>query len=163
LLVLTACVPLEVEHTLRETPTEEEQAEIIQRLKYSTVALQGYFMEIQVGLGSGLIFKREDSPNGKYYYYVVTNHHVLRGATSMQVYTEYGTIEAGDIYVTSETKETASFEDIGIVRFESEFEYPIVSIIPYLDPLTVVRVSVGQTVFGIGSPSTKDNLNLMTN
>lgn len=163
LVVLTGCQSSVVNHPLRETPTEEEQIAIIRELKNSTVALHGKYMELETALGSGMIFMREESPNGKYYYYVVTNNHVVDGSTRMTVVTQYDREEIGDIYSTSLDENTAAHEDIAIIRFESDFDYPVVEIIPYEDPETVLKVSIGQTVFGIGSPSSKDNFNLMTN
>lgn len=163
LVILTACQSSVVNHPTRETPTEEEQIELINQLKNSTVALHGYYMDLETALGSGMIFMRQDSPNGKYYYYVVTNQHVVEGSTRMNVVTEYDRVEIGDIYSTSLTEDTPAHEDIAIIRFESDFEYPVIEIIPYENPDTVLKVSIGQTVFGIGSPTSKDNFNLVTN
>ncbi len=163
LLILTACLPGKIDHPVRNKPTELETQALINNLRNSTVALLGHHMEFQVGLGSGMIFMKEDSPNGSYYYYVVTNNHVVRTMTHVVVRTWYDRDELGDIYA-SPGEVTIDEEDIAVVRFESDFDYPVVDIIPFTaEEDTFVQLSIGQTVFGIGTPINPVNHNLVSN
>lgn len=162
LLLLTSCLPSEIAHPIRDVPTEKEFQALVEDLSDSTVNLFGYYMTFEVSLGSGLIFDREPSKDGMYYYYVLTNNHVVETMTYMKVKTNQGNIEIGDIYAfpLSETDN----DDIAIVRFESSYEYPLIEIKPLdTETNTYVQLSVGQYVFGIGTPVSKDNFNLTTN
>jgi S1-C subfamily serine protease len=160
-LISNGCAKVDFDHPIRVTPTEEEYVELVRELKKSTVSLRGFQVGIELSLGSGMIFAKEPSPNGSTFYYVVTNNHVVDDITGILIDTDFDRSEHGDIYLTA-PQDYASFEDIAIVRFESDFEYPIIKIVP-LEEEKQIGVTVGQYVFGIGSPSTKDNLNLVTN
>ena len=161
LLLLTSCLPAPVDHPVRDEPTESEYQTLVEDLKDSTVNLIGYYMTFELSLGSGLIYHKEPSKDDMFYYYVLTNNHVVQSMSHMIVKTNQGNEEIGDIYAFP-TKETDN-DDIAIVRFESRFEYPLIDIIPYNDTQKVVQLSIGQYVFGIGTPVSKDNFNLSSN
>lgn len=161
LLLLTSCLPSKIEHPIRDVPTEKEFQALVEDLSNSTVNLFGYYMTFEVSLGSGLIFDREPSNDDMYYYYVLTNNHVVDTMTYMKVKTNQGNIEIGDIYAfpLSETDN----DDIAVVRFESSYDYPLIDIKPLDTENTHIQLSVGQYVFGIDTPVSKDNFNLATN
>ncbi|HHY96562.1 MAG TPA: serine protease [Acholeplasma sp.] len=150
LTFLVSCDAHYVEHPIMEERTIEETQKLIRKLQNSTVSLVGYIMEFEVSLGSGMIFKKEPTNNSnEYYYYVVTNQHVVEDMSHVDVVTFYGRVELGDIYAFGDG---VNSEDIAIVRFISDFDYPVIPIIPYEDSSKQIQVTVGQTVFGIGTP-----------
>ena len=162
LLILVGCLPLESEHTIRDEPTDAEYQALVESLKDSTVNLIGYYMTFELSLGSGLIYHKEPSKDDMYYYYVVTNNHVVSSMSHMLVKTNQGNEEIGDIYAVP-TQENDR-DDIAIVRFESAFDYPLIDIMPLTsEKRTSIQLAIGQTVFGIGTPVSKDNFNLSSN
>ncbi|WP_162146875.1 S1C family serine protease [Acholeplasma granularum] len=163
LIMLTGCMADEIEHQLRDKPTSLEYQELVASLKDSTVSLIGYQLEFEVGLGSGLIYDKEPSKDDKYYYYVVTNYHVVSAMSYVEVVTNQGNIEFGDIYAYTLDSETDN-DDIAIVRFESSYDYPLIEILPLNEEQAIqVQLKVGQFVFGVGTPVDKINQNLSTN
>ncbi|HLS99893.1 MAG TPA: trypsin-like peptidase domain-containing protein [Acholeplasma sp.] len=161
LLILTACTPGRIPHEVRDEPTSEEFRVLAESLRESTVAVLGQYMVFNTGIGSGLIFMKETIDDEFAYYYVVTNQHVVEGNSRVTIRTTKRD-ELGDIYAEDESL-SKDYEDIAIVRFKSDLEYPIVKIIPFEEKNTHVQVSVGQTVFGIGTPVSTNNYNLVTN
>lgn len=163
ILLLTGCLATPIEHPIRSYPSELETQAQINSLRNSTVGVIGYYMEFELSLGSGMLFYKEPSPSGKTYYYVVTNQHVVNSMTHVVIRTWYERDELGDIYAYPSTVPN-DYEDIAIIRFESDFEYPVVDIIPFSrEKNTQVQLSIGQTIFGIGSPIEPKNLNNVTN
>src|SRR5690554_2251766 len=162
LLLLTSCLPAPVDHPVRDEPTESEYQTLVEDLKDSIVNLIGYYMTFELSLGSGLIYHKEPSKDDMYYYYVVTNNHVVSSMSHMLVKTNQGNEEIGDIYAVP-TQENDR-DDIAIVRFESAFDYPLIDIMPLTsEKRTSIQLAIGQTVFGIGTPVSKDNFNLSSN
>lgn len=160
LILLTGCLPQDVDHEIRPKPTELEYQAMVEDLKLSTVTLIGYYMEFQFSLGSGMIFDKQPSKDGMYYYYVITNNHVVQSMTHVIVRTQQGNDEVGDIYAFP-ILETDK-DDIAIIRFESAYDYPIIPILPYHDNQPI-KLSIGQHVFAIGTPIQLDNFNLVSN
>ncbi|MBN3490862.1 trypsin-like peptidase domain-containing protein [Acholeplasma equirhinis] len=162
IFLLVGCIPKPIEHPEREHPTVLQFQTLTNNLKASTVALLGHYMEFDLGLGSGSIFHREEVPGG-YLYYVVTNNHVVDGVTHVKVQTAFDRIELGDIYAYPTGTSIPDHEDIAIVRFMSEFDYPMIDIIPLQEENMRIQVTKGMTVFGIGTPINEANFNLVTN
>lgn len=154
-----------VDQEIIDNQTEAERQVITQKLRESTVALVGYYLEYQTGLGSGIIFYREPSVNeGSFFYYVLTNNHVVsNGPTHVRIHTEFNRIETGDIYALRPANATGRGQDVALIRFESNFDYPLIDIIPFNDSNTRVQISEFQTVFGIGTPLELKYFNTRTN
>src|SRR5690554_1114299 len=131
LLLLTSCLPVKVDHPLREVPTETEYQELVNSLKDSTVNLIGHYITFELSIGSGFIYDREPSKDGYYYYYVLTNNHVVDAMSHMVIKTNQGNTEIGDIYAFP--VEETDTDDIAIVRFESNYDYPMINILPLDD------------------------------
>lgn len=89
--------------------------------------------------GSGVIYKKE---NG--YYYSITNHHVIEGATSVKAYL------GGSTYYNCEVIGSDSKNDLAVVRFKNDlFSGDLATI--SLDE-TEDLLKSGQTVIAIGCP-----------
>ena len=57
-----------------KTPTEDEFHEMVENLKEAVVTVKIKYMEFNVGIGSGMIYKKEASPNQMYYYFCCKHH-----------------------------------------------------------------------------------------
>lgn len=132
-------------------PSEDNFHEIVTELKESTVSIMIYNMEFRLGIGSGMIFDKEQTTKDTYYYYVVTNQHVVDDATHVKIQTNNGNIEIGDVYAPAITGASGS-EDIAVVRFESKEEYKVIELPKNTNILNPLRLTIGQKVFGIGTP-----------
>lgn len=151
LLVILLCGVL-VGFASQETTqgkSEDDFQTMVEELKESTVTIRIIQMKFKVGIGSGMIYDKEETSKGTYYYYVVTNHHVVDGATHVELIMNDGSIEVGDVYVAGDSN--ASIDDIGVVRFESNKTYKVVNI-PSQNVLKPTTLTIGQKVFGIGTP-----------
>lgn len=132
-------------------PTEDEFHEIVTQLQESTVSIIIYHMEFKLGIGSGMIYDKEETGNDTYYYYVVTNQHVVDDATHVKIQMNNGNIELGDVYAPANTQ-SSGYEDIAVVRFESSETYKIIPMPENTNIFSPLKLTIGQKVFGIGSP-----------
>lgn len=132
-------------------PTEEDFTKIVSELKESTVSISIYYMEFKLGIGSGMIYDKVETEHDSYLYYVVTNQHVVEDATHVKIHLNNGNIEIGDVYAPA-TSTAYGYEDIAVVRFESKEEYKIIPMPENVNILNPLRLTVGQKVFGIGTP-----------
>lgn len=89
----------------------------------------------QSGTGSGVIYKREDG-----YAYIVTNHHVVEGATQIEVNLE------NDIRVPGEILGSDVFTDLAVVRIEDKH---VNKVAEFGDSDSL---KIGEPVIAIGNP-----------
>jgi len=95
--------------------------------------------------GSGVIYKKEGND-----YYVVTNHHVIEDANSIQVeFADTTTIEV-------ELLGVEKLVDIAILKFSSVYDFPVA---PFGDSSVVKK---GQFIAAVGNPTSVDYYNTMT-
>lgn len=161
---LTACLQLRATHPVIVEVTEDEHQQLVEELEKSVVAIQSEVYGNNAGLGSGLIYKKEDSPikEGFYFYYVLTNSHVVSGSTTVKVYTSQFSYIEGDVMAQNENYQTESHRDIAVVRFTSNKEFRVQPLIPY-DEDKNVQILKGHDVFGIGTPISLTYFNHLTN
>ncbi len=86
----------------------------------------------QSGLGSGVIYRSDG--------YIITNHHVIDGAESVEV-----RLADGDV-LEAEMVGSDELNDIAVVRVDAD-DLPAINLRPESEPLLV-----GETVIAIGSP-----------
>jgi|GEM_PF-1744311 len=143
---------------------EEHWANLYEELSQSVVAIEAMIINTPVSLGSGMIFRRTEINSTNWLYYVLTNFHVVEGATSVRVFTTQQHFYLADIY-TLPDQATRHFPDldIAVVRFRSSNDYRIQPIIPFNDANTPVNFRVGHQVFAIGTPVELHFFNLMSN
>lgn len=162
-MTLASCTYYQVYQPTDKQPqylSEESMGTLYDELVPSVVAIKSYSYTTEIGLGSGLIFDKEEISilgREKYFYYVVTNYHVIENSTHVRVYFSAQTNDyvLGDVFsnVTLDDQGSyASNEDLALVRFESSNEYSLQEIIPYTDDTKVVSVKVTSTVFALGAP-----------
>ncbi|MDE7263799.1 MAG: trypsin-like peptidase domain-containing protein [Anaeroplasmataceae bacterium] len=102
-------------------------------------------------VGSGVVYKEE---NGLYY--VVTNHHVIEGMTSIRVY------RGGSRYIKAKLVGSDAKNDIAVITFSLDLfggnDVYVNDIFNYDDEI----ITVGQTVLAIGCPLGLENYNTLT-
>lgn len=151
-----------IELSIIDDYTESEFNELVEKLKLSTVLIEEYYLDYNLGHGSGLIYYREELDNNTYRYYVLTNNHVVKYGTRVVIKTYYKE-EEGDVYASYDgDKDIPDNEDIAIIRFDSNIDYPLIDIIPFNEK-KYLEVYKGQKVFAIGTPSYVENYNLVSN
>ncbi len=100
--------------------------------------------EGSASIGSGVIFKKEDST-----YYVVTNYHCVEDFVSLSDAKYY--IYAGknmQKYTATLTSSYNSQKDLAVLTFSTSTDLTVISIKKDYSPI----VSVGETVIAIGTP-----------
>lgn len=145
---------------------EEHFANLYEEISQSVVAIEAVQVNTAFSLGSGLIFKSEPIDATYTMYYVVTNFHVVQGATSVLVFFSPDDYIVGDIYTTPLAPGQSTFaniNDIAIVRFRSNRNLRVHPIIPFDNPGTNVSFRIGHFVFAIGTPIDLTYFNLMSN
>ncbi|MDP8950455.1 MAG: trypsin-like peptidase domain-containing protein [Actinomycetota bacterium] len=122
-----------------QIPEDEPVAQVASQVAPSVVQLNveairttSFGPQEAQGLGSGVIY-REDG-------YIVTNHHVVEGASEVSVSFADGTTEPAEVVGTDPNTE------IAVVRVDRN-DLPAADFIPDEDPI------VGQLAVAIGSPS----------
>jgi len=169
-LVLTGCLPENTstvdDNTVRTALSEEELADLIESLipeqnvdtTYDLSSFQtavedmvegarkgvvgiSAFNDVSGGTGSGVIYKKEGN-----LHYVVTNHHVIEGATDISViYEENGLLfEIKDDFIVLLGSDPTT--DLAVLTFNSTEDF---AVIPIADSYEVV---LGEFVFAIGNP-----------
>ena len=86
----------------------------------------------QSGLGSGVVYRSDG--------YIITNHHVVDGAGSVEVRLADGDVLEAEVIGSDE------LNDIAVVKVDAE-DLPAINLRPESEPLLV-----GETVIAIGSP-----------
>lgn len=164
LVSLTSCLQLRAIHPVVVDRTEDEHQQLVEQLEQSVVAIQTYFYGTKNGLGSGVIYKKEANPvkQGHYFYYVITNSHVVAGATTLRVYTSQLSYIEGDVLSSNPDFEIQAHRDIAIVRFSSNKDFRVQELIPYEEDKNV-QILKGHNVFGIGTPISIHYFNHLTN
>lgn len=105
------------------------------------------------GHGSGNIYKYDDLGNGNYLYYVLTNKHVIEKSTDITVKLYDETRHIIHSYY--------SFEefDVAVLRFELD---RLLTISPIKEFPNNYSPKVGAIVYAIGTPISRDYLNMVT-
>src|SRR5690554_729376 len=98
LVSLTACLQLRAIHPVVVGTTEDEHQKLVEELEKSVVAIESVVYGKATGHGSGIIYRREANPIGDgYFYYVITNSHVVAGSTSLKIYYSQSQYIQGDL------------------------------------------------------------------
>ncbi len=85
--------------------------------------------------GTGIIIKKEQNT-----YYILSNYHVVKDADDLWITFYDGTFIQGTLYSADKDN------DLAIISFESDQEYPIASLQKNRD------ITIGETVYAIGHP-----------
>lgn len=163
LVSLTACLQLRAIHPVVVGTTEDEHQKLVEELEKSVVAIESVVYGKATGHGSGIIYRREANPIGDgYFYYVITNSHVVAGSTSLKIYYSQSQYIQGDLIEYNEDYENISVRDIALVRFHSNKDFRIQPLLPYEDDVNV-QILKGHQVFAIGTPVSLSFFNHLSN
>mgnify|MGYP002624750850 FL=1 len=138
---------IEVTGTFDLTYLNDKVKNIVNTYKESIVGVSNYqyvtsFYNrqlVEAGVGTGFIFKVEES-GSNYKYYVLTNNHVVEDAVKLKIYFGYD-----DEYINCDLLASNSNLDLAVCTFTSSKEYNIL-------PLgSVDQVHVGDFAIAIGN------------
>ena len=127
------------------TITDTDISEAVDKVYDSVVMIKNYQGKEYAGSGSGFVYKTDDR-----YGYILTNYHVVEGATSIIVlYSNElevdGVVLGGDEYL-----------DVAVVRVDKS------SVIKVAELGSTTDLALGDTVFAVGSPVGEEYYNTIT-
>ena len=117
------------------TVNENGIADAVEKVYDSVVVVEVYKNNKLYATGTGFIFKKEGNK-----YYVMTNNHVVEDATSVKIRL------TNDDKIETSLVGSDKYNDIGVLKFESDKDYSIANI------GSSTNARVGDTVFAVGAP-----------
>lgn len=139
------------EKTLEKTVSEVSISETdtlktaIDKIYDSVVLIETYTNNKQVSSGTGFVYKKDDK-NG----YIITNHHVIDGATTVKVTNIEGQTVEAKVLGSDE------YADIAVLSVEASSVLQVAEIGKSSDS------NIGDTLFTIGSPLGADYMGTVT-
>ena len=119
--------------------------ESIQKIYDSVVVVNNYRGGRLVGYGSGFVYKKDDK-----YGYIMTNNHVVEGATEVKI-----TLSNGDD-VNAKVLGTDSYMDVAVVSIDVDDVKAVAEI------GESTKSKIGDTVFTVGTPVSPDYAGTVT-
>ena len=116
---------------------------------YKRSGLNNYSLS---GVGSGVIYKKEDLGEAKYKYTLLTNYHVIENQDKVKVYIGGSVDKEFDAELVKVKKD----DDLAIVSFEYDKVLPVATFAGEADTI------VGDFVIAIGNPNGYDYYNSVT-
>jgi len=123
----------------------EGLSQSVNKIYDSVVVVKNYKDKKMSGSGSGFIYKKDDE-----YGYVMTNQHVVDGAEEVEIGFTSGTVVKGEILGGD------NYLDIAIVRV------PVSAVISVAKLGTTEDLTLGETVFTVGTPVGEEYFNSVT-
>lgn len=107
----------------------------IQKIYNAVVVVESYRQNQKTGSGSGFVYKKDDK-----YGYILTNYHVVSGASSLKVIDMNGeSIDA--VYLGGD-----SYADIAVIRID------VKNVLDVAEIGESTKSKLGDTVFTVGTP-----------
>ena len=110
----------------------------IDKVYDSQVYIESYKNNRQTGSGSGFVYKKDDK-----YGYILTNHHVIDGASSIQT-------------VTAKVLGSDEYTDVAVLRIEAS------AVLSVAELGKSENSNIGDTIFAVGSPMGKEYIGSVT-
>lgn len=117
------------------TITDTGIAEAVEKLYDATVVIGAYQEGTLTSSGTGFVYKTEGKSS-----YIITNHHVIDGATSIKVKFTNDTIENVELVASDK------YADIAVLKIDKD------KIIAVAELGSTEKARLGDTVFTIGGP-----------
>ena len=111
----------------------------------ATILVESYKKDILYSTGTGFVYKKDDN-----YGYVMTNNHVIDGATSVKILDNYGNKVDGTVLGKDE------YADIAVIRINKDAVLQVAEIGSSSDS------EIGDTLFTVGSPLGSEYLGTVT-
>src|SRR5574344_1889319 len=128
--------------TLSESDTIKSA---VDKVYNASVYVESYKNNTATGSGSGFVYKKDDK-----YGYILTNYHVIEGATSVQITNMNGETVSATILGSDE------YTDVAVLRIDASAVLLVAELGSSEDS------SIGDTVFTIGSPLGKTYIGSVT-
>lgn len=117
----------------------------ISKIYDATILVESYKKNTLASTGTGFVYKKDDK-----YGYIITNHHVVDGATSVKILDNSGNKVDGTILGSDE------YADIAVIRIDVKHVLLVAEIGSSED------VQIGDTLFTVGSPLGADYIGTVT-
>ena len=117
----------------------------IDKVYDSQVYIESYKNNRQTGSGSGFVYKKDDK-----YGYILTNHHVIDGASSIQTTNMQGQT------VTAKVLGSDEYTDVAVLRVEAS------AVLSVAELGKSENSNIGDTIFAVGSPMGKEYIGSVT-
>lgn len=127
------------------TIADSDISEAVAKVYDSVVMVKNYQKNKYAGSGSGFVYKVDDK-----YGYILTNYHVVEKCTSLSV------LYTNEKEVTAEYLSGDQYLDIAVIRVEKD------SVIEVADLGKTSELSLGDTIFAVGSPVGEEYYNSIT-
>jgi len=127
------------------TITDNDISEAVDKVYDSVVMIKNYKKNEYSGSGSGFVYKTDDK-----FGYILTNYHVVEGATALEV------LYSNDKEVAAEFLGGDEYLDVSVIRVPKE------SVVKVAEIGKTKDLSLGDTVFAVGSPVGEEYYNTIT-
>jgi serine protease Do len=127
------------------TITDNDISEAVANVYDAVVMIKNYQKNKYAGSGSGFVYKTDNK-----YAYILTNYHVVEGASKLLV------LYANDTEVTAEYLSGDQYLDIAVIRVAKESILKVATLGKSKD------LSLGDTIFAVGSPVGEEYYNTIT-
>lgn len=117
----------------------------VNKIYDSVVVVKNYKKSSLAGSGSGFVYKKDDK-----YGYIMTNQHVVDGATELEIGFTSGEVVKGELLGGDD------YLDIAVIRV------PVSSVISVAKLGKTDELTLGETVFTVGTPVAEEYFNSVT-
>ena len=140
-------VTLKEEKILTEVSITEENSikESVDKIYDAVVLIETYSNNRKLGSGTGFVYKIDDN-----YGYIMTNHHVIEDATSIDV------TNNADQVVEAELVGSDEFSDIAVLKVNKD------SVMQVAELGTSADMELGDSLFSVGSPLGSEYMGTVT-
>lgn len=118
--------------TITETNSIQES---VNKIYDAVVVVESYYNGRQTGTGSGFIYKKENEKG-----YIITNHHVIDGATSVKI------VNMAGIEVDAVVLESDEYADLAVLSIDASNVMAVAQI------GDSTALNLGDTLFTVGTP-----------
>jgi len=134
----------ETERTVSVTESDTIQSSI-SKIYDATILVESYSRNALASTGTGFVYKKDDD-----YGYIITNHHVIDGASNVQILDNYGNKVEGTVLGSDE------YADIAVIRIDAKAVLQVAEIGSSED------AQIGDTLFTVGSPLGEEYMGTVT-
>lgn len=134
----------ETEKVVEVTENDTIQSSI-SKIYDATILVESYKKNTISSTGTGFVYKKDDK-----YGYIITNHHVINGATSVKILDNYGNKVDGTVLGSDE------YADIAVIRIDAK------AVLQVAEIGSSENTQIGDTLFTVGSPLGADYMGTVT-
>lgn len=127
------------------TINDTDISEVVDKVYDSVVMIKNYQNGKYVGSGSGFVYNTDDK-----YGYILTNHHVIEDADDLSV------LYSDETEVVAEALGSDQYLDVAVIKVDKS------SVLEVAELGKASELSLGDTVFAVGSPVGEEYYNTIT-